>query len=160
MYPFTRDIHCSVKLNALHWCSLFGHCYMAIHLISGLRLSISRCRSCIYMVQYISIQIAIHIIFPHVNGVQVSLDAYKRYKMLYFKICLLACSWCARLPTCFVWCLSLFSSWCRLWSSCCRWRSSSSLTCCLPPSKRSPRRSVWWTQQTKSSWSNCIDYCD
>ena len=31
VYPFTWDIHCSIQ-SASHCCSLFSHCYLAIHL--------------------------------------------------------------------------------------------------------------------------------
>ena len=39
MYPFTRDIHFSIQQSASHCSSLFRHCYIAIHLISGFKLS-------------------------------------------------------------------------------------------------------------------------
>ena len=32
------DIHCSKSQITSHCCSLFSHCYIAIHLISGLKL--------------------------------------------------------------------------------------------------------------------------
>ena len=34
----TRAIHCSIQQSESHYCSLFSHCYIAIHLISGLKL--------------------------------------------------------------------------------------------------------------------------
>ena len=49
MYPFTRGIHCSIQQSASHCCSLFSHCYIAIHVISGFKLSRSRSRSSVYM---------------------------------------------------------------------------------------------------------------
>ena len=36
--PFTWDIHCSIQQIESHCCSLFSHCYITIHLISGLKL--------------------------------------------------------------------------------------------------------------------------
>ena len=47
MNPFTQDIHCSLIQRASHCCSLFSHCYITIHLISGLKLS----RSSVFMGQ-------------------------------------------------------------------------------------------------------------
>ena len=34
MYSFTQDAHCSIQQSTSHCCSLFNHCYIAIHLIS------------------------------------------------------------------------------------------------------------------------------
>ena len=42
-----RDIHCPIQQSTSLCCSLFSHCYMAIHLISGLKLS----RTSVYMGQ-------------------------------------------------------------------------------------------------------------
>ena len=39
MYPFTRDILCSIQQITSHCCSFFSPCYTAIHLKSGLKLS-------------------------------------------------------------------------------------------------------------------------
>ena len=36
MYPFTRNIHCSIQQSASHCCSLSIHFYISIQLISGL----------------------------------------------------------------------------------------------------------------------------
>ena len=37
MYPFTRDIHCSLQQSASHCCSLFSYCYILIyHLYNGI----------------------------------------------------------------------------------------------------------------------------
>ena len=54
-YLSTQDIHCSIQQNA-SYCSDI-HCHIAIHLISGLRLSRLRSRSSIYTRQNFSIQI-------------------------------------------------------------------------------------------------------
>ena len=62
MYPFTWDIHCSIQQSASNCCSLFNHCYLAIHLITGLKLSRSLSRLSVYMYT-ISIQITVWIIF-------------------------------------------------------------------------------------------------
>ena len=51
--------HLLFNTSASHCCSLFSHCYIAIHLISGLKLSRSGSRSSVYMVQNFLIQIAI-----------------------------------------------------------------------------------------------------
>ena len=65
MYPFTRDIQCSVQPSAPH-CSLFSHCYT-------MKLSRSRSFSSIYTIQNFAIQKAIEIViwifFLRVNGV-------------------------------------------------------------------------------------------
>ena len=50
-YPFAWDIHCSIQQSTSHCCSLFRHCYIAIHLIPGLKLS----RLCVYMGQNFTI---------------------------------------------------------------------------------------------------------
>ena len=44
---FTWNIHCSQQQSASHCCSLtlFSHCYIAVYLISGLKLSRSQSRS-------------------------------------------------------------------------------------------------------------------
>ena len=44
MYLFTGEIHCSIQQSAPQCCSLFSNCYIAIHLIFGLKLSRSRSR--------------------------------------------------------------------------------------------------------------------
>ena len=59
MYPLTRDIYCSIQQSTSHCCSLFNHCYIAIHLTYGLKLSRSRSRSSVYMGQNFPIQIVI-----------------------------------------------------------------------------------------------------
>ena len=38
MYPFTWDIHRSIQLSTPHCCLLISHCFITIHLISGLEL--------------------------------------------------------------------------------------------------------------------------
>ena len=45
MYPFTRYIHCSIQQSASHCYSLSSRCYIAILLISGLKLSRSQSKS-------------------------------------------------------------------------------------------------------------------
>ena len=57
--PFTRDIHCSIKQSVSHCCSLFSHCYIAIHLKSESKLSRSQSRLSVYTGQNFSFQIAI-----------------------------------------------------------------------------------------------------
>ena len=61
----TRDIHCSIQQSVSHCCSFFSHCYIAIHLMSGLKLSGSRSRTIVY-----TIQIVIQIIFIRVKGIK------------------------------------------------------------------------------------------
>ena len=58
LYPFTRDIHCSLQQSASHCFSLLSNCYITIYLISGLKWSRSRSRSSVYTGQNSSIQIA------------------------------------------------------------------------------------------------------
>ena len=41
-------IHCSIQQSTSHCCSLFCHWYIAIYLISGLKLSRSRSQSSVY----------------------------------------------------------------------------------------------------------------
>ena len=42
MHPFAQDIHCSIEQSTSHCFSLLSHGNIAIHLISGLKLSRSR----------------------------------------------------------------------------------------------------------------------
>ena len=72
-YTGHQDIHCSIQQSTSHCYSLFIVTLIAIHIISGLKLSRLRSRSIVYTGQNISIQIAneivIWMIVFHVNAV-------------------------------------------------------------------------------------------